>query len=133
MLRDFGQGMSGLGRLPNPGLFVVYTALIWLGYFLMTYFCFFAFPAAEGLGLGEALLLLVAGAYGFVMPVQGGMGAYHAAIVWTLGRIPGLVMSASAALAFATLSHLAQTVLVVIVGGLCYFLMSLLPDYPKAN
>lgn len=78
-------------------------------------------------------MLLVAGAFGFVMPVQGGMGAYHAAIVWTLGRIPGVAMSASSALAFATLSHLAQTVLVVLVGGLCYFLMSLLPDHPKAN
>ncbi len=131
MLRDFGHGMAGLWRLPNPALFVVYTVLIWLGYFLMTYLCFFAFPGAEGLGLGEALLLLVAGAFGFVMPVQGGVGAYHAAIVWTLGRIPGLVMSASSALAFATLSHLAQTVLVVVVGGMCYFLMSLLPDHPK--
>jgi len=133
MLRDFGQGMAGLGSLPNPGLFVLYTGLIWMGYFMMTYLCFFAFPGAEGLGLGEALLLLVAGAFGFVMPVQGGMGAYHAAIVWTLGRIPGVAMSASSALAFATLSHLAQTVLVVLVGGLCYFLMSLLPDHPKAN
>jgi uncharacterized membrane protein YbhN (UPF0104 family) len=129
ILRDFGQGMSGLWRVPNPGMFVVYTMLIWLGYYLMTYLCFFAFPGAEELGLGEALLLLVAGAFGFVMPVQGGMGAYHAAIVWTLGRIPGLVMSTSSALAFATLSHLAQTVLMVVVGGLCYFLMSLLPDH----
>jgi len=129
MIRDFGQGMAGLWKLPNPGLFVAYTILIWLGYFLMTYLCFWAFPGAEGLGPGEALLLLVAGAFGFVMPVQGGMGAYHAAIVWTLGRIPGLEMSGSSALAFATLSHLAQTLLVVVVGGVCYFMMSLVPDH----
>lgn len=129
MIRDFGLGMAGLWKLPNPGLFVAYTFLIWLGYFMMTYLCFWAFPGAEGLGPGEALLLLVAGAFGFVMPVQGGMGAYHAAIVWTLGRIPGLVMSSSSALAFATLSHLAQTVLVVVVGGLSYFMMSLVPDH----
>lgn len=133
ILNDFGQGMAGLWRLPNPGLFVLYTVLIWLGYFMMTYWCFFAFPGAEGLGIGEAFLLLVAGAFGFVMPVQGGVGAYHAAIVWTLGRIPGLGMSASSALAFATLSHLAQTVLIVAVGGLCYFLLTLVTDYQPSG
>lgn len=133
MLKDFVQGMTGLWRLPNPGFFAAYTVLIWLGYFLMTYLCFFAFPGTEGLGPGEALLLLVAGAFGFVMPVQGGMGAYHAAIVWTLGRIPGLLMNTSSALAFATLVHLAQTILVVVVGGLCYFLMSLVPDHQQAD
>jgi hypothetical protein len=79
------------------------------------------------------MLLLVAGAFGFVMPVQGGMGAYHAAIVWTLGMIPGLDMSPTTALAFATLSHLAQTVLVVVVGGLSYFLMSLYSDHANPS
>lgn len=127
-LSDMAQGMSALRRVPSPLLLGVYTFLIWLGYYLMTYFCFFAFPGAEGLGASDAILLLVAGAFGFVMPVQGGMGAYHAAIVWTLGRIPGLAMTTSTALAFATLSHLAQTALVVLVGGLSYFLMSLYRD-----
>ncbi len=133
VLQGIGEGMAGLGRLDQPGLFVVYTLLIWLGYLMMTYLCFFAFPGADSLGLGEALLLLVAGAFGFVMPVQGGMGAYHAAIVWTLGLLPNLNMSLTNALAFATLSHLAQTVLVVVVGGLSYFLMSLIQDDPSVT
>ena len=128
-LADIGKGVTGLRHVPSPWLVGVYTALIWLGYYLMTYFCFFAFPGAESLGAPDAMLLLVAGAFGFVMPVQGGMGAYHAAIVWTLGMIPGLAMSPTTALAFATLSHLAQTVLVVLVGGLSYFLMSLYRDH----
>lgn len=130
-LADMAQGMAALRRIPSPFWLGVYTFLIWLGYYLMTYFCFFAFPGAESLGASDALLLLVAGAFGFVMPVQGGMGAYHAAIVWTLGRIPGLVMSTTTALAFATLSHLAQTILVVVVGGLSYFLMSLYRDHQE--
>ena len=130
-LADMAQGMAALSRIPSPFWLGVYTFLIWLGYYLMTYFCFFAFPGAESLGASDALLLLVAGAFGFVMPVQGGMGAYHAAIVWTLGRIPGLVMSTTTALAFATLSHLAQTILVVVVGGLSYFLMSLYRDHQE--
>jgi hypothetical protein len=130
-LADMAQGIAALRRIPSPFWLGVYTFLIWLGYYLMTYFCFFAFPGAESLGASDALLLLVAGAFGFVMPVQGGMGAYHAAIVWTLGRIPGLVMSTTTALAFATLSHLAQTILVVVVGGLSYFLMSLYRDHQE--
>lgn len=130
-LADMAQGMAALRRIPSPFWLGVYTFLIWLGYYLMTYFCFFAFPGAESLGASDALLLLVAGAFGFVMPVQGGMGAYHAAIVWTLGKIPGLAMSTTTALAFATLSHLAQTILVVVVGGLSYFLMSMYRDHQE--
>ena len=40
----------------------------------MTYVVFFAFPDTQSLGLREGLFLLVAGSFGMILPVAGGLG-----------------------------------------------------------
>lgn len=64
----------------------------------------------------EGLLILVAGSFGIVAPVQGGIGAYHAIISSLLTVLPGRSISQSDALSFATLTHAAQTLLILVVG-----------------
>jgi uncharacterized membrane protein YbhN (UPF0104 family) len=76
----------------------------------------FAFTSTSMLNPNEGLLILVAGSFGFVAPVQGGIGAYHAVISKLLVMLPGRGISTTDALSFATLTHAAQTILIMVVG-----------------
>jgi uncharacterized membrane protein YbhN (UPF0104 family) len=115
-VRGLLAGVKSIGALKHPVLFVLYSLGIWVGYYLMTYFCVFAFTSTAMLNPNEGLLILVAGSFGFVAPVQGGIGAYHAVISKLLVMLPGRNISTTDALSFATLTHAAQTVLLMVVG-----------------
>lgn len=71
------QGVKSIFSLRLPGLFIFYSVIIWLMYYLMTYVCMFAFVPTENLGGVAALVVFVLGTLGFVFPAPGGMGAYH--------------------------------------------------------
>lgn len=122
LLRGLWLGLRSIRSLSHPGRFLLSTFGIWLGYFLMSYFCLFAFESTQALGVSEAFLVLVAGSLGFLMPVQGGIGAYHAAVSKALLMLPATGISPSEALSYATLTHAAQTLLFV-VGGFISFLI----------
>jgi hypothetical protein len=122
LLRGLWLGLKSIRNLSHPGRFWISTLGIWLGYFLMSYFCLFAFESTQALGVSEAFLVLVAGSLGFLMPVQGGIGAYHAAVSKALLMLPATGISPSEALSYATLTHAAQTLLFV-VGGVISFLI----------
>ena len=66
-----------------------------------------------GLGFKEALLTLIAGSFGMIAPIQGGIGAYHFMVSQCLVL---LGVSNSAGLIYATICHAAQTILVIILG-----------------
>ena len=77
VLSGFGEGLRTISKLENPGWFIFHSLNIWAMYFLMTYFCFFAYEPTTHLGLLAALMVFVFGAFGIVIPSPGGMGSYH--------------------------------------------------------
>lgn len=125
----FMEGMMTIRRMERKAWFLFYTVLIWSCYFLMTYLCFFALSSTSGLGIAEGLTVLSIGSFGIVAPVPGGIGAYHfivKAILFELYRI-----DATSAASYATISHFTQTILIIIGGGIAYFLM--LPHLKSGN
>ena len=77
LLIGFGEGLKTIGKLDNPGLFIFHTIFIWVMYFMMSYFCFFAFAPTAGLSPMAALMVFVFGTFGIVIPSPGGMGTFH--------------------------------------------------------
>lgn len=72
------QGIISISKLQHKKLFILYTILIWLGYYFMTYFWFFVFQETSILGWGACLSIVSIGTIGRSVPIQGGgMGAYH--------------------------------------------------------
>ena len=63
--------------MEKRGLFLFHTLFIWVMYFLMSYVLFKAIPAVSALGLTDAVLVMVAGGFGMVLPAPGGIGSYH--------------------------------------------------------
>lgn len=78
------HGVISVTKVKKRGLFLFYTALIWIGYFLMTYVCFFAFDGLVNLSPMAAFTCLVFGTVAFML-VQGGIGLYPVIISETLG------------------------------------------------
>lgn len=83
VFKGFWDGLKSLTKLQKPGLFLLYTVLIWVMYFLMTYLCFYSIAEMSGLSMMAGFSVLVLGTIG-IMVVQGGIGIYPAIVAETL-------------------------------------------------
>jgi uncharacterized protein (TIRG00374 family) len=120
-IQGLKEGLTSITRLEQKRLFLIYTVLIWICYYLMTYFWFFVFEETSILGWGACLTILSIGTIGRSVPIQGGgMGAYHflvqqVCILYGLGGMFGKTL--------ATLIHAGQTFFTFAMGivGLVIF------------
>jgi uncharacterized protein (TIRG00374 family) len=108
------KGIKSVYRIRNFGWFVVLNFLIFGMYFLQTYTMFFALQSTSALGLGDALFVLVLSSLSFVIPVQGGIGAYHWIVsmgltIFGLTREDGMV--------YATISHSVTSIVLILLGA----------------
>jgi len=120
LIRGFIDGLKSISQLKKPGLFIFQSIFIWALYYAGVYIALFAFPFTSDLGAGAALFLLVAGGMGMSAPVQGGIGAYH------LFVSQGLVLYGvfkEDGLAFATMLHGVQMILIIVFGLASFFLL----------
>ena len=62
-------------------MFVLYTVCIWGCYYMQLYFATFAFDFTAHLGFVPVLVLFVLSSIGMGVPTNGGLGAWHMAII----------------------------------------------------
>lgn len=84
-LRRVWQGVVGLRNVDGRGRYVAYSLGIWLLYYLNSYTSLFFFDFTATLGPSAALAIFVMGSLSLLVPVQGGLGAWHAVVIFTLG------------------------------------------------
>ena len=107
------SGLKTIYTMKRGFEFIVSSFLIWIFYWLMTYTAFFAFSSTTDLKLIDGLFVCVIGAFAFVVPVQGGIGAYHWIV--SLGMmLYGLTREQG--LAFATITHGSKAIWTIILG-----------------
>jgi uncharacterized membrane protein YbhN (UPF0104 family) len=112
-LRGLAHGFTSITRLRNPWAYLGHTLFIWGAYFLMVYVCFFALPATENIQIDESLFVMMAASLGVVVPVPGGVGAYHYLVAKALEV---LSIPYVEGLAFATLVHASQALMLMSTG-----------------
>ncbi|WP_375419124.1 lysylphosphatidylglycerol synthase transmembrane domain-containing protein [uncultured Hymenobacter sp.] len=115
--RGMLAGVFSVLKLERKGLFLFHTLFTWSVYFLTSYLTFFAFPETSRLGLGAGLAVLTFGAFGMAAPVSGGIGTFHLLVQSTL-LVYGI--SKEGGIAYALVAHGAQTLLVVLMGGISF-------------
>lgn len=120
LIIGFWEGLKSLSQVRKPGLFVFYSITIWVLYFFMLYVIFFCFAETSVLGMGAGLSSLVLGSVG-IMITPGGIGLYPAIIQETL-LLYGLAKPTGLALGW--IAWTAQTLMILIVGGLSLILLS---------
>ena len=110
---DVWAGVLSLRGVRNLPLYILYTLLIWVCYFLHFYLTFNSFDSTCGLDALAGLVMFVGGTFAVIVPTPNGAGPWHFAVI-TLMMLYG-VSDADASL-FALVVHGIQTLLVIVLG-----------------
>ncbi len=119
----FWNGLLSLIQIKNKILFITLTLLIWFLYFLMVYLCFFALPGTSGLNVADGFTVLAIGSLGILAPVPGGVGTYHFFVITSMTEL--LSVGLEPATSYAYITHAVQTLIVLILGGYAWLMLSL--------
>lgn len=114
MLRDMWEGVLSLRKVRNLPLYLFYSVLIWVGYFLHFYIAFFSFDFTAHLSIGAAFLIFCVGTFAVLVPTPNGAGPWHFAVK-TMLVLYGV--AETQAIMFALTVHSIQTALVVLLGA----------------
>ncbi len=117
------KGLLSILELKNRLRFIGLSVGIWACYLLATYLCFFAIPATSQLNLSIGLFVMVAGGIGMSAPVQGGIGAFEAAVSISL-LVFGI--KENDGLSYAAISHGSQILSILVVGSISLFFVFLI-------
>ncbi|MDR0714151.1 MAG: flippase-like domain-containing protein [Bacteroidales bacterium] len=114
-LAGIADGVRSVKKMKHFTWFVILNILVFGMYFLQIYLLFFAFEATSSLNATDALFILVVGTLSLIVPVQGGIGAYHGTVsialtVFGLTRFDGMV--------YATLSHTTTSLFLILLGAI---------------
>jgi len=113
LFTKFKTGLLSVRKLKKPWLFALYSILIYVFYFLMTYSVFMGFGPTRELGPMAAFSVMAIGSVGMVVPVQGGIGTYHFFVIETLFLL-GLTRSVGQLVALVL--HGATTLFTIFIG-----------------
>lgn len=110
----FKGGMLSVFKLENKGLFIFYSVLIWLLYFIMSYAVMLAFPATSVLGFQAVMSLFAIGSIAMAAPLPGGTGSYH--VLVPQGLVFLYHIDQTDAVAFTFIFHAWQTIILIVAG-----------------
>ena len=122
-LRGLGAGFASVARLENKWGFVLSTVGIWAMYVMMLWCTIRALPQLDSLGMVDALFLSAVGNMASVIPVPGGIGAYHYLVALATQSLYGV--SWDTGILLATLGHEAHAILIIVVGVVSYVHLTL--------
>lgn len=117
-LKGLWAGFASVAQLKNKWGFVLTTVGIWTMYVLMLWCTIKAIPDLSALGMVDALFLSAVGNLASVIPVPGGIGAYHYLVALSIQSLYGLPWETG--ILAATLGHEAHAILIIIVGVISY-------------
>lgn len=127
-LRGFMQGLQTVLRTRHKGLFLLHTVIIWGCYLGMFHVGFYCLPGMDAVPFAAILAGFIAGAIGIVL-VQGGIGVYPAFVALIVGVYmappEGGGLLRPDALAMGWLLWAAQTLMIIVLGGLSLLLAAL--------
>jgi glycosyltransferase 2 family protein len=126
---ELAEGFTSIKNMDKLAGFVVSTILIWVLYFLMSYVAFYAIPETSHLGFRTGLSILAMSSLSMLVPVQGGIGAYHFLITQVLISYG---IAEHDGVFFAGLLHGSQVLLVAVLGG-ASFIISILIEKRDAR
>ena len=112
-----GKGIGSFRHMRHSWLFLLFTAVIWMVYWLMSACILWALrdiPAFASLTMVDAFVLMIAGSFSSIIPVPGGFGAYHTVVAGILSRVWAVPMGTG--MVYATLNHESQVLVYAICG-----------------
>ncbi len=129
VLHGIWEGLTSVRHVKKKGWFFFHSVLIWFLYLASIRLGFYAMQDTQSFGWLPSFSVLSLGSVGMIV-TQGGIGAYPILVQETLA-LYGL--DPNIGRAFGWLLWLAQSVLIVVAGGLAFLLLPLVnPSKPAA-
>ena len=122
-IKGLGAGFASIGQMERKWLFALYTVGIWASSVAMSWSGLKAIPMLSDLTFTDAVFISAVGNVASVIPVPGGIGAYHYLIALTLQSIYGVTWDTG--ILFATLCHEAHAILIILLGVISYAAITL--------
>ena len=122
-LQGLGTGFASVARMERKWPFLLSTVGIWAMYIAMMFCTIRALPDLGALGGVDAVFLSAVGNIASVIPVPGGIGAYHYLVALSTQSLYGATWETGILL--ATLGHEAHAILIILLGVLSYAHLSL--------
>ena len=139
-MKGLVQGVLSCFRMEKWWLFLLYTLIIWVLYWLMSLSVLYSVQGMDvagasalagsaddlagavaglaSLGGTDALFLMLVGSLSSLVPVPGGFGAFHYIVALALSSVYGIPFGVG--IIFATLSHESQTLTMILCGTASY-------------
>lgn len=127
LFSEVKQAFASVWVLKQKGLYLGYTAGIWLLYFLMFYVVFFSVPAMPSLSVFDVLTAFVVGSFAITF-TNGGFGSYPFFIAEIL-TLFGVAYTTGTTLGWVM--WVAQFLMILVAGGGSFFLLGLLNPKPQ--
>lgn len=83
-VRGFYEGVSSIKKIKNRKLFILYTLMIWVWFYIMLFAALKSFDPTAHLSFSAALVVYVFGSLGMLIPTPGGIGSYHYLVILSL-------------------------------------------------
>ena len=113
------QGVISIFKMKKKWAFIFHTVFIWAMYVLMFYVVTFALPETSNLPFGAIIVGFVVGGLSMAL-TNGGLGTYP---VFVASAITLYGVSKNPALAYGWIMWTAQTLMVLVFGGLSFLLL----------
>jgi glycosyltransferase 2 family protein len=121
--RGLIDGLISGFKMKDKWKFIILTVMVWVCYWFMSRATIYAFPQVQDLNGVDALFLMVVAGLGWIVPVQGGIGAYHFIVSLAIASIYGIPQTSG--VIFATISHESQALTMIICGAISLLSISL--------
>lgn len=127
ILSEIADGFKSIKNLEHKWPFIFHSIAIWFLYYMMLYVVFFAFDFTSNLSPFVGLVVFSLSTIGMVLPIQGGIGAWHFIVIASLMvYLPDVENIKTLARAFAFLAHGSMNFMLVIAGLISLIALPLL-------
>ena len=125
IISDFIEGVLSLKSMPNKSSFIFHTIFIWLMYIAMFYVIKWSFAETYNLTFLQILPAFIAGSL-TITATNGGIGIFPIAVAIMLSAFD---ISKETGLAFGWVLWSAQTLIIIVLGGLSFFILPLVNSF----
>ncbi len=122
------EGFVSIGKMKKKWSFIAHTTTIWASYIVMAYVGFFALKETQHLTFADGIFITVVGGLGMAVPSNGGIGTYHASVMFGLAA---LGIENETGLVFATIMHASQVLFIILLGTFSFTMLYLKKNKKK--
>ncbi|MFO7829755.1 MAG: lysylphosphatidylglycerol synthase transmembrane domain-containing protein [Bacteroidales bacterium] len=119
---DFSEGFKTIVSIKGKGMYIFQTFLIYFFWLLMLYVMFFAYEPTRDLTLGNAAFTFAIATFAFILPIQGGIGAWHYVVIQCL-LLFGI--SSQDGMVFALIAHTFTNLVYLFFGAVALIILPL--------